>query len=427
MKLTASTCCLLLLGILGGVLILNGAMVGPRHHRLVAVTIGAALVVPFVIVLFFGSKGKTFVKRVVFAMTPCLLLLLALEVVLRVADMEVFQVPVRKADPALHFRLQPGTGGMDAWGFRNVEVPRKADLVFLGDSQTYGHGVLRSEAFPSRVQTLCGKTTYNMGVPGYGPVHYLYLTEQALSLRPETLLICFYFGNDLPDASRLLRLDHWRELRDPYLEYPPLKPFAQGSRSRINLGFQFVEALQEHSVFVSWLGHEARWRLRQHSSFASIYGADQVSRLEGPISTVFTPSYRLRVQDPTDEKVQDGFRVTESCLQQIAERADQANCAVVLCLIHTKEYWYHRLLTQQNDKQAEQLAELAHAEEDWAQRLQEVAAALEIKVIDPTDDVVAALQAEQAVYAINADGHPTRGGHNVLAQSIGRQLGGREP
>src|SRR5881394_3687348 len=52
-------------------------------------------------------------------------------------------------DDVLGMALPAGSGGHDAWGFRNRSVPESADVVALGDSHTYGNCAKRSEAWPA--------------------------------------------------------------------------------------------------------------------------------------------------------------------------------------------------------------------------------------------------------------------------------------
>src|SRR5690348_9513402 len=49
-----------------------------------------------------------------------------------------YLAPTLVSDSVLRFRVEPHSGGHDAWGFRNKSVPKKADIVAIGDSLTYG-------------------------------------------------------------------------------------------------------------------------------------------------------------------------------------------------------------------------------------------------------------------------------------------------
>src|SRR5689334_18068905 len=76
-------------------------------------------------------------------------------------------------DPVLGSRLNPDVADHDEAGFRNASIVESPYLVALGDSQTYGTGLRRKDAWPQQFGLLSGKTVYNMGVGGYGPVQEL--------------------------------------------------------------------------------------------------------------------------------------------------------------------------------------------------------------------------------------------------------------
>src|SRR5262249_21309281 len=80
-------------------------------------------------------------------------------------------------DPVLGHRIQPLTTGHDGLGYRNIVVPERADIVAIGDSQTYGVGAPRDSSWPYQLSQLLGENVYNMAVGGYGPLQYLYLTQ----------------------------------------------------------------------------------------------------------------------------------------------------------------------------------------------------------------------------------------------------------
>src|SRR5262249_43794524 len=96
-------------------------------------------------------------------------------------------------DDVLGMTLPAGSGGHDAWGFRNPSVPERADAVALGDSHTYGNGAKRNEAWPAVLEQLTGQRVYNLGMGGYGPNQYRYLLEKkGLSLKPRTVVCGLY-------------------------------------------------------------------------------------------------------------------------------------------------------------------------------------------------------------------------------------------
>ena len=106
-------------------------------------------------------------------------------------------------DPILGLKLPPHTLGHDANGFRNDSVSQQADVVVLGDSQTWGVNAERKDAWPQQLSKLSGLSAYNMGMGGFGPVQYKAVLPQALRLSPKIIVVGFYFGNDIYDAYHM--------------------------------------------------------------------------------------------------------------------------------------------------------------------------------------------------------------------------------
>ncbi len=107
-------------------------------------------------------------------------------------------------DERLGHRPNPAYPGHDRRGFRNSEVPAKAHIVALGDSQTYGTGVVPGHAWPRQLELMTEKSVYSMAYGGYGPVHRLMLWDEAVALQPNLVIEAFYAGNDLFEAFDLV-------------------------------------------------------------------------------------------------------------------------------------------------------------------------------------------------------------------------------
>lgn len=114
-------------------------------------------------------------------------------------------------DKTLGYALPPHSfEDTDGNGFRNPSIPQSADIVALGDSQTYGFNALSADSWPSKLEKLGGRSVYNMGMGGYGPAQYYYLTDKALSFHPKLIIVGFYVGNDISDACNVFSLDYWK-------------------------------------------------------------------------------------------------------------------------------------------------------------------------------------------------------------------------
>src|SRR6267143_427695 len=105
-------------------------------------------------------------------------------------------------DPELGNRLAPNIVGLDSNGFRNDVVPTRADIVAIGDSQTWGVNADRQDAWPQQLAKLSGRSVYNMSLGGYGPVQYWVLTDRAQKFSPRIIIVGLYFGNDFYDTYR---------------------------------------------------------------------------------------------------------------------------------------------------------------------------------------------------------------------------------
>jgi hypothetical protein len=103
-------------------------------------------------------------------------------------------------DEKLGHRPNPLHPEHDRSGFRNSKRLQKAEIIALGDSQTYGFGVRPHEAWPQQLESLSGVSIYNMSCGGYGPTHSLVLWEEALQLKPHMIIEALYAGNDMFDS-----------------------------------------------------------------------------------------------------------------------------------------------------------------------------------------------------------------------------------
>jgi len=103
----------------------------------------------------------------------------------------------------------------DHWGFRNPKVPETADIVAEGDSHTYGNTARMVDSWPYVLSRLSGRQVYNMGLGGYGPNQYFYLSKtKALTLKPKMIIWGLYMGDDFENAFSLTYgLDYWKDLR----------------------------------------------------------------------------------------------------------------------------------------------------------------------------------------------------------------------
>ena len=86
-------------------------------------------------------------------------------------------------------------------GFRGPN-PGRADVVFLGDSMIYGHGVETDEAVPHRFGVRSGLVTANLGIQGTGLIQsWMMLRRIGINLAPRTVFVCSH-PNDTGDVTQ---------------------------------------------------------------------------------------------------------------------------------------------------------------------------------------------------------------------------------
>ena len=183
----------------------------------------------------------------------------------------------RVPDPVLEYRIEPGTGGHDGRGFRNAQTLDRADVVALGDSQTWGVNASIGGSWPAQLAARTGRTVYNMGRGGYALLQYRALLDDALALEPRWIVVAFYFGNDVWDAYDLAyKLDSHAPKRHP----DPAERARIRSSAYPNLQQMFFERLRYHQT----RGGIAGW-LRSHTAVG------RIDRRQGPRGTAREPEY----------------------------------------------------------------------------------------------------------------------------------------
>jgi lysophospholipase L1-like esterase len=343
--------------------------------------------------------------------------------VLDPADFLIVQ-PVR--DTILGQRLDPGASGHDQWGFRNREVPDSAEVVTIGDSQTYGVGLPRGSSWPAQLSKLTGRSVYNASLPSYSPVQYHELLRRyALRLKPDAVVVGFYFGNDLLESYRIVYGNpHYIALRRPNMPAPRTlaRVVGPGSKSR-GLSSRVRRWLSGHSVL--YRASVAVLQGRAQRAELVFHQADKelVHFNHGAYSTVFSPGYRLRSLDLSADVVREGLRLALLELGQMAQLCDSAGVALTVALIPTKERVYQPLI--EADSALSRNAELRRMIANEAEADQEVRRFLEenkigyVDLLPPLREVVG----RAVIYPPDDDGHPTAAGYGVIARAVEKAMG----
>lgn len=299
-------------------------------------------------------------------------------------------------DPYTNIRARPllvdlsGFGPHDLLGFRNRSIPDIADVITIGDSQTYGNNTVLAKNWPSQLEQILGDkrpVVYSMATGAWCAVQYLNMFSNATFFRPRVIVIAFYSGND-PDESVTLAysVDHWAPLRpDPDLDLSDKPRFP---------GFP-VPPSEQLPV-----------------------------RFKGGLMTVFTPSLRLVSNDTAHATVRAGYQIMEKVAQLMAKTASEVNIRLVLTVIPTKELVYAERVRHEKINVSADYTKLVEMERANIERL-----AQSFKLLPNVDyvDLVSALQKAAStnleLYPPAVDGHPMEAGNRVIADALAPAVG----
>ena len=347
--------------------------------------------------------------------------------------------PVRKAsaivsDEALGARPNPDLAEHDERGWRNPVALEQADIVAIGDSQTYGTSVRSDEAWPPRLGEKTGLRTYSISCGGYGPAHYLMLVEQALELRPELLVVGFYAGNDLADAYRVV-YDEGKlpELRvGPGPNSGPLLPDVEEVWRRTQIaatgrppkapGRSTVDALTERCKLFA-LARKVHGSLKAKTSEADwneirerAAGVERdilLPHSEGGVQSLLTPALRFTVMDLSDGRIAAGLRASWEAFRRIRNRAAPRTRVLVL-LIPTKEL----VLAESAADRPPSLRNLVETETEIWRRTRAYLGRQDIPWVDGLVALRGAVALGENPYFRDHNGHPNPIGQDALAAAV---------
>lgn len=97
---------------------------------------------------------------------------------------------------------------INSLGFRGAEPDKnKENIIILGDSMVYGHGVSNEESFSFLLQKKVEKNVFNAGVKGFGSDQSLILLREIIEKQKVKMIIFSFNFNDIYDNVVKKRLE----------------------------------------------------------------------------------------------------------------------------------------------------------------------------------------------------------------------------
>jgi hypothetical protein len=328
-------------------------------------------------------------------------------------------------DPVLGAVPDPtAKAGFDELGFRNRIVPESADIVAVGDSHTFGNTATMEDSWPYVLSKLTRRTVYNMGMGGYGPNQYFYLSQtKAFSLKPKLILWGLYMGDDFENAySITYGLDHWAYLREKPVEHVNFniweKPASPNWHKKIRIW------LSEHSILYQLAFHAALGGTLQGE--AQIRNATRLypgvaTALSVPsdhILEAFRPQSMLTRLDQQSPAVLEGMRITFKLIHDMNEICARNHVQFVVVVIPIKEEVFSEYLVRDaNLPLRDVIGQLLKNDRVAREKTFKFLMDSGISYVDPLPDLQNAVQ--QELYTRTAtDMHPGKNGYRVIAQAI---------
>ena len=303
------------------------------------------------------------------------------------------------SDPYTRVRAKPlfpeyvGMGPNDILGFRNRHFPNVADVVCIGDSQTYGNNAYLEENWPSQLRLALGErrtVVYNASVGGWGAVQYLDAFCNMTLLQPRVVVVAFYTGNDPLDSFTMAYgVERWASLRvvpgltaadAPTVVFPPPP--------------------------------EDAWKVE----FA------------GGLVTTFTPGLRLTANQD-HPAVRAGYAVIAEVGRQISVQAADLDIHVVYTIIPTKEMVYAPRIRAEGVEAPDAYEALVRMEKEHIARLagqlEKLPASSYVDVVEPLQ--AAASTTARKLYPETINGHPFHAGYLIIGEAIADRVVQRLP
>jgi hypothetical protein len=295
-------------------------------------------------------------------------------------------------DPYTRVRARPfypdigGYGPNDLLGFRNSSVPNTADIVVIGDSQTYGNNANLQSAWPQQMRdqlAISGKdiTVYTMATGGWGAVQYLEMMRYAPLFKPQMVIVAFYTGNDPMDTF--------------------ITAYGMKSWSSLRLDSD-LSAADAPSADTSLADEKTRWKVKFNDG----------------TSTELNPELR-QISNQAHPAIDAAYRIILHVAEQIARQAIEQGIKPVFTIIPTKEYVYKDKILRDGVDVIPEYDSLISSEQkriEWLEKgLIEIEEAVYVDVIS---DLQHAALDSLALYPKNVNGHPLATGYAVLGKAV---------
>lgn len=431
-------------------------------------------------------------KKTLFALAALIIGLVAAEALLRTVSLVFPQIdklvtpPEVVKDATLEYRFSCSPWGRVVGSVFDGVAVNPVKLVALGDSITYGSGVTPEEAWPQTLQALSEErsfprfahrepqfptgplmrqyvaqevsyafggwggytspTALNMSCPGYGPVHYVWMLEEALKLKPDTIVVTFYLGNDLFDAFHLVDLYHFSgQLKTPPYDWPLERVLKELRRNgphvrqeTADLSLAVVPDNRDSTRLMGLLRSVYTMSEHKFGSTRETGFGDQLfkglTRMaaqlspdtwffdDGAVCTTFSFARVFRAVNLQDDLVKTGLRYSLEAYSLMRQKAEEAGVRFYVLVVPTKHTVFNDAVLKHCAARGIPVPAPFLAVIENENRVREETLSFfsnnGISHVDALPPLKAALARGLQSYKISVDNHPNAYGQRMLARSV---------
>ena len=316
-------------------------------------------------------------------------------------------IPRNIHDPAFLMRGNPDHPEHDALGMRNHEVPPRAELVVIGDSQVYGACVRAEQCWPFRLQAETGQAVYNAGVEGWGSVQYALALEELLSLSPRRVIVSLYTGNDIAEAFQCARASAAplaKSFWNPAWAGLPLADLSSKDRAE--------RAVARLTAERPDLGHaEILAELAERNEPDVAACVVEASRF------YLSENFRHAVQDLDHPAIAAGLMITRKVLGHLRDLSLNYGFSLGIMLIPTREFLVSTRLHEAEMRDHHALERLGLAEATMLGELRSACADLDLPCFD-LSSYLRHFVGGRIYPQDSRDGHPNAKGCELIARYV---------
>lgn len=224
------------------------------------------------------------------------------------------------------FRGNPYSDLHDALGYKNELIPKKAEIVVIGNSMVHDLYSPFYKTWPHQLsQLLKGVTVYNASMGGQSVLQYLQSLSETLFLKPKLVMFNFYFANNVFNA-----VDTYRQM-----DASGYKTFLDCGDIQNVIKEKFNGAKKSKSQFIEALGDVSRQKALELGSQEGI--VDCVKVQVSSETFYITPQEAYERIDIHKASTKLGFDLVFKALDLFLEMAKRYGFTPIFLAIPSRE------------------------------------------------------------------------------------------